>query len=51
MRSVGSSYSFFAGTLVRATPLIIVGLAVAIAFQAGVLNIGAEGQLPSPVQW
>jgi ABC-type uncharacterized transport system permease subunit len=43
--SAGSSYSFFSGTLVRATPLIIVGLAVAIAFQAGVLNIGAEGQL------
>ena len=43
--SVGSSYSFFTGTLLRATPLIIVGLAVAVAFQAGVLNIGAEGQL------
>ncbi len=43
--SVGSPYSFFSGTLVRATPLIIVGLAVAVAFQAGVLNIGAEGQL------
>jgi ABC-type uncharacterized transport system permease subunit len=43
--SVGSSYSFFSGTLLRATPLIIVGLAVAVAFKAGVLNIGAEGQL------
>jgi simple sugar transport system permease protein len=43
--SVGSPYSFFTGTLLRATPLIIVGLAVAVAFQAGVLNIGAEGQL------
>jgi simple sugar transport system permease protein len=30
--------------LVRATPLILTGLAVALAFQAGVLNIGAEGQ-------
>jgi len=30
--------------LVRATPLIFTGLAVAVAFQAGVLNIGAEGQ-------
>lgn len=30
--------------LVRATPLILTGLAVAFAFQAGVLNIGAEGQ-------
>jgi simple sugar transport system permease protein len=43
--SAGSAYSFFSGTLVRATPLIIVGLAVAVAFEAGVLNIGAEGQL------
>src|ERR1019366_6313624 len=43
--SVGSTYSFLNGTLLRATPLIIVGLAVAVAFQAGVLNIGAEGQL------
>jgi ABC-type uncharacterized transport system permease subunit len=31
--------------LVRATPLILTGLAVAVAFQAGILNIGAEGQL------
>lgn len=31
--------------LVRATPLIIAGLAVAIAFRGGVFNIGAEGQL------
>lgn len=43
--AAGSSYSFLSGTLLRATPLIIVGLSVAIAFQAGVLNIGAEGQL------
>jgi simple sugar transport system permease protein len=31
-------------TLVRATPLLIIGLAVAIAFRAGIWNIGAEGQ-------
>src|SRR5215217_7658423 len=31
--------------LVRATPLIIAGLAVALAFRGGVFNIGAEGQL------
>ena len=30
--------------LVRSTPLILTGLAVAVAFQAGILNIGAEGQ-------
>src|SRR2546423_9688532 len=40
----GSWYAFSSGTLVRATPLILTGLAVAIAFRAGVFNIGAEGQ-------
>ena len=35
---------FGSGTLVRATPLILTGLAVAVAFRAGVFNIGAEGQ-------
>jgi simple sugar transport system permease protein len=34
-----------ADALVRATPLIIAGLAVAWAFRGGVFNIGAEGQL------
>jgi ABC-type uncharacterized transport system permease subunit len=43
--AMGSPYAFFSGTLVRATPLILTGLAVTIAFRAGVLNIGAEGQL------
>ena len=42
--AAGSPYAFFSGTLVRATPLVLTGLAVALAFQAGVLNIGAEGQ-------
>jgi general nucleoside transport system permease protein len=42
--SVGSEYAILSATLVRATPLILTGLAVAIAFRAGVLNIGAEGQ-------
>lgn len=40
----GSWYSFGSGTLVRSTPLILTGLAVALAFRAGVFNIGAEGQ-------
>ena len=43
--SLGSRYAFFSATLVRATPLILTGLAVALAFTAGVMNIGAEGQL------
>ncbi len=32
-------------TLYYATPLIFTGLAVAVAFRCGLLNIGAEGQL------
>ena len=43
--SFGSGYAFASATLVRATPLILAGLAVALAFRAGVWNIGAEGQL------
>jgi simple sugar transport system permease protein len=42
--SFGSWYAFGSGTLVRATPLVLTGLSVAIAFRAGVFNIGAEGQ-------
>lgn len=43
--AAGSSYAIFSATLVRATPLILTGLAVALAFRGGILNIGAEGQL------
>ena len=43
--SVGSWYAFTSATLVRATPLLLTGGAVAVAFRAGVFNIGAEGQL------
>ena len=32
-------------TLAKSTPLIITGLAVAVALRAGLFNIGAEGQL------
>ncbi|MGB3635249.1 MAG: ABC transporter permease [Rubrobacteraceae bacterium] len=32
-------------TLLNATPLIFTGLAVAVAFRAGLFNIGGEGQL------
>lgn len=41
----GSWYAITSATLVRATPLVLTGLAVALAFSAGILNIGAEGQL------
>jgi general nucleoside transport system permease protein len=43
--AAGSWYTFTSTTLLRATPLALTGLAVAVAFRGGVLNIGAEGQL------
>ncbi|MEP6848903.1 MAG: ABC transporter permease [Acidobacteriota bacterium] len=42
--SFGSAKDF-GWTLFYATPLIFTGLAVAVAFRCGLLNIGAEGQL------
>jgi simple sugar transport system permease protein len=41
----GSWYAITSATLVRAVPLGLAGLAVSLAFRAGILNIGAEGQL------
>lgn len=43
--SVGSWYALTSATLVRAIPLMLTGCAIAVAFRAGVFNIGAEGQL------
>jgi ABC-type uncharacterized transport system permease subunit len=40
----GSSYDI-GMTLFYATPLILTGLSVSVAFHAGLFNIGAEGQL------
>src|SRR5438128_11182605 len=45
---IGSAFSWPNGigyTLFNATPLIFTGLAVAVAFRCGLLNIGAEVQL------
>jgi ABC-type uncharacterized transport system permease subunit len=42
--AVGSWYALTSATLVRAIPLILIGLGIAFAFQAGAFNIGAEGQ-------
>jgi len=39
------SLSGITQTLVKATPLLLVGLGVTIAFRGGVINIGGEGQL------
>ncbi len=41
----GSGDAVLSATLVRAIPLTIIGLGIALAFRAGALNIGAEGQL------
>jgi len=40
----GSAYGF-GQVLFKATPLVFTGLAVALAFRAGLFNIGAEGQM------
>lgn len=40
----GEALALMSDVLVRATPLALTGLAVAIAFRGGVWNIGADGQ-------
>lgn len=45
LRSSLGSPQAISETIVAATPLIFGGLAVALAFKAGLFNIGAEGQL------
>ncbi len=42
--SLGSWYALTSGTLVRAIPLMLAGTGVALAFRAGVFNVGADGQ-------
>jgi ABC-type uncharacterized transport system permease subunit len=42
--AAGSAYDL-GMTLFYSTPLIFTGLSVAVAFQAGLFNVGAEGQL------
>ena len=39
------SINAMAETLVKATPLLLVGLGICIAFRASVINIGGEGQM------
>ena len=41
----GSREALLSITMVRAIPLVLTGLAVALAFRAGTWNVGAEGQL------
>lgn len=39
------SFNAIADTIVKATPLLLVGIGICIAFRAGVINIGGEGQM------
>lgn len=39
------SFYFVTNTLARATPIILIGLGVALAFRAGFFNMGSEGQM------
>ena len=41
----GGSLSDVTQSLVKATPLLLVGLGICIAFRANVINIGGEGQI------
>ncbi|MEZ4632490.1 MAG: hypothetical protein R2880_17560 [Deinococcales bacterium] len=39
------SKNALADTIVKATPLLLVGIGICISFRAGVINIGGEGQI------
>jgi ABC-type uncharacterized transport system permease subunit len=45
MEGAFGSTNAMAETLVKATPLLLVGLGICIAFRANVINIGGEGQM------
>src|SRR5512142_3059137 len=39
------SFNSLSDTLVKATPLLFVGIGICIAYRGGVVNIGGEGQI------
>ncbi len=45
LKGAAGNVSGITQTLVKATPLLLVGLGITIAFRGGVINIGGEGQL------
>ncbi len=45
VRGAAGSVSGITQSLVKATPLLLVGLGICIAFRANVINIGGEGQI------
>ena len=49
IEGIFSKPKYLAYSVVYATPLIFVGLAVAFSFKTGVFNIGAEGQFVAKI--
>ncbi len=45
LKGAFGSRNAFAETLVKATPLLLVGLGICVAFRGQVINIGGEGQM------
>ena len=45
MKGAFGTLPAFTSTLTKSVPIMLTGLAVAVAFKCGVFNIGAEGQL------
>lgn len=45
MKGAFGTLAAFTSTLTKSVPIMLTGLAVAVAFKCGVFNIGAEGQL------
>ena len=45
LKGAFGSRNAVAESLVKATPLLLVGLGIYIAFRGGVINIGGEGQI------
>ena len=45
LKDIREAFYPLSETIVTATPLIFVGLSVALGFRAGLFNIGAEGQM------
>ncbi len=45
LRGAFGSGNALTATILKATPLLLVGVGIVIAFRANVINIGAEGQM------
>ncbi len=45
LQGAAGSENALAETLVKATPILFVGIGITIAFRGGMINIGGEGQM------